>query len=345
MKNTKKIWLVIIIIIFIMFVSLACAKKEEAPEKKEPGKKEEQKAEQAVYVGSDKCYSCHSDVKDMVTVNAHGQAFKPLENYNVSLNENITVYESVKEGEPKKFKLNEAKITGVMSDHYVIGKLEGKYYRLAAVKEENSQWVLKPATAKDLDNDGQEEWVYKDYTCASCHSPGLALDPERETELEPGFSCESCHGPGSIHITTKSKETIKSGENACLSCHTASEPKAEGDILIAQNHYGTRDWFDSNHNNGKPSDCLNCHTAHKTNVEGKMIKADTAQALCSECHGESMDPKEIMWINPTDEYNHFTKDHSFGKYPYESFGDNPETKPVEITNEETISKMKQKLSK
>ena len=342
-KNKKLISVVMVIIAALVIPFMGCAKKDEpAPD----GKKDEEiNQAQAIYVGSDKCYDCHTGIKEEVSANSHGTAFKSLESFNVEIDENIKVYEEVKDGEPKTHSLKAAKIAGVMSDKYLIGTLDDKHFRVAGVKMENGQWKLEPADSKDINNDGTEDWIIKGYTCGDCHSPGLAKGSEQAAKVEPGFGCESCHGPGSIHVTTKAKDAISDGKEACINCHTASEPTVEGEFLIAQNHYGTRSWFDSNHNKGSAADCLTCHTSHSVNSEGKMLKQNSAQEVCGSCHGKAMNAEDFMWINPTDARGHFTKDHSFGKYPYEVYDDDPETKPVEIRNPDTINKMKKKMTK
>lgn len=132
----------IFLILFIFLMAISCAKQEE-PSKDEKKEAEKPNLKQATYVGTEKCSSCHSGIEEMVESNSHGTAFKPLENYNVNSDASIIIYEDIKEGEAKSFKLSEAKIAGVMSDHYVIGLLNGKYYRVAAVHKENENWKLK----------------------------------------------------------------------------------------------------------------------------------------------------------------------------------------------------------
>lgn len=341
MKKNKIIYLILVCFLFFLF-PLSCAKKEE-PTPTKPPIERDPKTDQITYVGHEKCFTCHEQAKDSLANNPHLSAFKSLESFNITIDENIKIYpETATNG----VDLKDAKIAGVMSNSYVIGSINDKYYRLATVKKTDSIWELKPADAKDINNDGTEDWIAKDYKCGICHSPGLTVTPEQKAEgLTPGFSCEVCHGPGSVHISTKSKDAIKNGKESCFNCHSSSEPKVEGDILIAQNHYGTRDWFDSNHNQGKAEDCLTCHTGHSVNAEGKLINKESSQALCSSCHGDKVKVDEIMWINPTDERKHFTKDHSFGKYPYEKLGDKPDTLPTEITNPEVIEAMKKKINK
>lgn len=185
------------------------------------------------------------------------------------------------------------------------------------------------------------DWKQAD-TCAECHSPGLVAEGLGVKNLEPGISCETCHGPGSIHAQTKRKETISINQNACITCHTLGQPSEtkDGSSLIAENHYGTRNWFASDHYTSGYVNCLNCHTSHEVNQEGLMLKG-TFTENCASCHkNETFDIEEIMWKNPTDLHSHITRDHSFGAIPYEKIGDNPETKEVEITDPTTIKKLK-----
>jgi hypothetical protein len=67
----------------------------------------------------------------------------------------------------------------------------------------------------------------------------------------------------------------------------------------------------------------------------------TFEENCAKCHkGETFNIDEIMWKNPSDPYNHITRDHSFGAFSYDKLGDNPETKEIEITDLTTVRKLK-----
>ncbi|MGI6227023.1 MAG: cytochrome c3 family protein [Peptococcales bacterium] len=316
------------ILIFLLILTMGCMKKGE------------QNLDQAVYVGSGKCTDCHREIKNHIGANPHWTAFKPWKDYKISIDQTRKIYTDDNEGNSRSYSLGETQIVGVMSDYYVVGKLDDKLYRVAAIKKENDKWQIEPAALKEIN--GQKEWVIRDYTCGKCHSPGLDRDTGFLTG-EPGISCEICHGPGSIHVTTRAKNAIKPGQESCLNCHTSSEPGVKGEILIAQNHYGTRNWFDANHNSGNPADCLKCHTAHETNNEGKLLKKASTQEVCNSCHSREINADEIMWVNPTDAYGHFSKDHSFGRYRYEDYDDDPNTQELEIKNAETIKNMKSKL--
>ena len=46
-----------------------------------------------------------------------------------------------------------------------------------------------------------------------------------------------------------------------------------------------------------------------------------------------------------DPYNHITRDHSFGVISYPSVGDDPNTKPVEITKRDTIEHLEKYMKK
>jgi len=237
-----------------------------------------------------------------------------------------------------------------MMDHYVISEIDNfslDLYRVAAIEKTDKGFEFKPAKYKDYNQDGTEDWGAKGYSCASCHSPGLAAEGPGANLLEPGISCESCHGPGGIHAQTKKPETIGINKDACITCHTLGEPEEakDGEFLIAENHYGTRNWFASDHYTSGYVDCLTCHSPHSVNEQGIMLQG-TFEENCASCHkDENFNIDEVMWKNPTDPYNHITRDHSFGVFSYEELGDNPETKEVEITNPSVINKMKSLMEK
>ncbi|RYD03337.1 hypothetical protein N752_21125 [Desulforamulus aquiferis] len=230
-----------------------------------------------------------------------------------------------------------------MLDHYVVSKINGipGFHRVAALEKTDTGYELHPLELKD---GNEKEWVAKSYSnCVACHSPGLGVKGAGANRLESGLSCETCHGPGAVHAQTKKPETIIANQDACIKCHTLGEPTQakDGDFLIADTHYGVRNWFISDHYTSGYLDCLSCHTPHSTNKQGNMLKQDSFKDNCATCHGRmKFNQDEIMWKNPTDPRGHFTRDHSFGKLLYDDLGDNPETKEIEITNPEAIKTIK-----
>jgi len=77
-----------------------------------------------------------------------------------------------------------------------------------------------------------------------------------------------------------------------------------------------------------------------------LLKKDNPADICLTCHADKKyEPTKIMWKNTTDANGHITADHSFGVMPYESFGDDPATKPVEIKTQATVDMVKKALPK
>ena len=299
--------------------------------------------ENASYIGSDACISCHQNIGEHYGMTTHAKAFSSLDKYPVNWDQKVTIWASAEGEEPKSTELNLRNSLGVMLDHYVVSKIDGVpgFQRVAALEKTDAGYELHAIETKD---GNEKEWVAKSYSnCVDCHSPGLGVEGVGAKNLKSGgISCETCHGPGAVHAQTKKPEAIVANQDACIACHTLGEPEKakEGDFLLADTHYGVRNWFVSEHyTNGL--DCLSCHTPHSTNKQGDMLKQDSFKENCATCHGRAnFNQDKIMWKNPTDLRGHFTRDHSFGKLLYEDLGDDPETKEIEIKNPEAIETIK-----
>ncbi|AQS58062.1 multiheme c-type cytochrome [Desulforamulus ferrireducens] len=300
--------------------------------------------ENAAYIGSDACISCHQNIGNHYDMTKHAKGFNSLDKYPVNWNQEVTIWASAEgEEELKSAKINLKNSLGVMLDHYVVSKIEGipGFHRVAALEKTDNGYELHPIDIKD---GNEKEWVAKSYSsCVDCHSPGLGVEGAGAKKVNAGISCETCHGPGSVHAQTKKPEAIIANQDACIKCHTLGKPTQakDGDYLLADTHYGVRNWFISDHYTSGYVNCLSCHTAHRTNKQGNMLKQDSFKENCATCHGRAkFNQDEIMWKNPTDLRGHFTRDHSFGKLLYKDLGDNPETKEIEITNPEAIKTIK-----
>lgn len=311
------------------------------------------------YVGDDTCTPCHEGKSTAYHTTQHAKAFKPLSAYSVTNPGSITVYDAVNKEKPTSAQLDlskEGNVYGVMMDEYVIASVPGfteKVYRVAKVHKVGDKWEIQAAKEVvdadkkpvDSDKDGKPDWSAESYSCGKCHSPGIEVSSKTL-----GVSCESCHGAGSAHVTAaqdKKKGTIvvPDSEN-CLTCHKSNPSKdAKTGVLIANNHYGTRNYSVSKHaNSGQMKSCLTCHGAHKPNASGELLLEDKAADICMSCHADKKyDPAKLMWKNPTDERGHFSADHSFGAIKYEDTGDDPKTKPIEITKPESIELLKKAI--
>lgn len=302
----------------------------------------------ATYVGDDACKACHAkaDTAYHATKHAAG-ALKAITDYKLTseLPKDIALFDGADKTstKPTKFDLSTAKIYGVMMNEYVLAEVPGfktKLYRVAKLEKNGDKYDVKAAKSVDVDKDGKEDWQAADgESCAKCHAPGVLV-----ASPTPGISCESCHGAGSNHIaaaTDKKKGTIVAQASSmlpntetCLSCHQSDPTKDDKGTILANNHYGTRNWFAAKHaTNGQLTGCMVCHNPHKANAKGQLLRKDNAADICVACHaGAKIDVAKLMWKNTTDERGHLTADHSFGALKYEDMGDDAATKTIEIKN-------------
>lgn len=343
MKRNRMI--LTICVLLIMLVVIGCKPSAPAP----PPDTSDQAPITAKYVGTDSCKSCHSGAHKGFTKTPHYNTFKPLSEYNITdLPKEITIFDTANTENPASTTIDLSTVSGVMSDHYVVASIpetagfSNPTYRVAAVHKEGDSWALEPASIGDYNKDGKEDWGASNYTCGSCHSPGLG-----QSDKEATIGCESCHGPGGNHVQAEEKAgTMKVSQDACYDCHTSDPVKNNDGVWEANNHYGTRNYFASKHADSRQTnDCLACHTPHSVNKNGQtVIGDDPVKDNCKKCHTQNFNLDSLMWKNSSDLRSHFTKDHSFGAMPYEDYGDNKETKPLEITNDNLVKIIEEKLS-
>ena len=336
----KHLLLLLGVFLIMSFALIGC--QEQAKPPGQPPAGQPPAAAAAAYVGSDSCEYCHSKAHTAFTKTQHYNTFKPLSAYNVSnLPGEITIFDTAVKENPPSATINLADSYGVMSDSYVVAPVPAtagfanEVYRVAGLEKEGDKWVLKPARTGDFNKDGTEDWGGANYSCGSCHSPGLG-----KSDKEMTIGCESCHGPGSVHVQAENKSgNMIVSQDACMACHPSYPSKNDEGVWEANNHYGTRNYFVSKHaTSDQLNNCLSCHTAHRVNSEGKTIVGNNVVAdNCSKCHqGVKFNLDALMWVNPSDKYGQFSKDHSFGNMPYEELGDKEGTKAVEITNPDFV---------
>jgi predicted CXXCH cytochrome family protein len=305
----------------------------------------------AKYVGSETCKACHTDTAKDFAMTKHAQAFKPISAFPTDkpLSE-VTIFDQSNTEKAVSTKIDLSKVKGVMMDHYVVTDIpkdagfKAPVYRVAALQHNGDKYEVIAAKEVDMDKDGKNDWAAAEFTCGTCHAPGIGTGAK-----DLGVSCESCHGAGSNHVEAEEKAGSykKVSTNSCLTCHpTAPVKDAKTGTYSVQNHYGTRNYFAAEHSTMN-KDCLACHTTHKANAKGQMLVKDDAKAVCASCHsGKNFDPEQMMWKNPYDPYGHVSKDHSFGAIKYEDLGDDPNTKnAIEIKNQKIIDLIKEKFPK
>lgn len=301
----------------------------------------------ATYVGEKTCITCHSDVGNSFMTTSHANDFKSLSAYTLDKDYSVKLFDAENKDKAVSADVKIAPDTtvGVMMDHYIIAKapsgFKEKYYRIGALKKlDNGKYSISPATTGDFDKDGKsDDWGASDYSCSSCHSPGLAAGTE-----DVGMTCESCHGPGSNHITaTQKKGSYPITARTCLTCHPLEPAKdATTGAIQAQNHYGTRGFYASKHYTSQQvNSCLTCHDPHKANQSGMMLLKDQPLDICKTCHA-NLDQNtfnSIFWKNPVDPHGHTTADHSFLNIKLSDYTIDQKAKTMTLNNN-MVNKLK-----
>jgi predicted CXXCH cytochrome family protein len=343
--KTKRILLSLAIIALLSAVLVGCNQANQQPSTPTtPTEQQTTPKQTAQYVGSQSCQGCHGEYHTNYSKTNHAGAFKPLSDYPLDKPAGqITLFDASTPDAPKSATVdlsNKDIVYGVMVDDYIIGKapegFKDKIYRVAKLEKSGDKWAIHPAKDVDVNKDGTKDYTAETFSCGNCHAPGIGIGSK-----EYGINCESCHGPGGNHVSAADKKgTMISAvaKDACNSCHASNPSKNAQGVWLANTHYGTRNYFANKHSSSAMlNNCQTCHGSHNVNASGSLLRTDKPQDLCAKCHATSkFDPDKLMWKNPTDPRGHFTKDHSFGKIPYEDLGDDPKTPDIEITNQKVI---------
>lgn len=200
MNRKAKFIVLLFTILALALVLTACgttqtAKQPEPP--KEPAK-EQPKVEQASYVGSQACKTCHAEKYNDVQGTLHVKKVQDPKT------PNAIIADFNKEGNPLA-------LTGKKKEDIVFIIGAGEWKQRYAVKEGDKtvilpkQWITKTKVWEDYNPSG---WKDKDYVekCIGCHAVGY--DPATNKWTEGGVSCESCHGPASNHVKSVKKADI-----------------------------------------------------------------------------------------------------------------------------------------
>lgn len=234
-------------------LSIACSGPQEPPAADKP--ESTAAKQQASYVGSEECESCHAEQFAAWRNSHHDLALQPVSGSSV-----LAAFPP--EDTTAPFKREDiAFVFGVAPlQQYLIPSDGGR------LQSHPTAWDSRPADAggqrwfelydSNLPPGDPLHWTGRannwNATCADCHSTGVAknynaLTNSYETtwELED-VACEACHGPASIHVethvdsqpsATENKSTPvalldlgsqDSQINACAPCHSRRSPLAEG---------------------------------------------------------------------------------------------------------------------
>ncbi len=120
--------------------------------------------------------------------------------------------------------------------------------------------------------------VIKTAQCLSCHQDSRVVPFwDLSRHKANGISCSDCH---SVHSGTKNN--LQTTQPAlCYTCH----PGIRGQ-MNKQSHHPVREGL---------MKCTQCHDQHGGSGQ-KMLKADTVNELCFQCHAEKRGP--FLWEHP-----------------------------------------------
>lgn len=255
----------------------------------------------AEYIGSRECTSCHRDVGRTFEETPHGMALVDVTSDKEFILADFSTGEGVRmipDGdEARAFTADDiAYVMGREAQIYVMEIDRGEYKILPAEWDGKEWHALNLAATWD---DAAYDWGTE---CASCHTTGFVEGRARWEE--EGVQCEACHGPGSVHadeaddaggsINESEMEAIRAAINVnpdaevCGQCHSREE-NGNGDEWWITGHARLpnmqyNEWAESGHahalDNLKNSDyatdeCLICHSADYRIVQEMIERRET----------------------------------------------------------------------
>jgi len=213
----------------------------------------------ASFVGSEKCKTCHKDEHDTWKHSLHSKMIQ-----NISNDPSVVVADFSKLPKDADFTLKDAIYTvgSKFKQRYMIpAKINGKDdFRLG-----NYQWNSE--TKKWQGYKAYKSW-YKDAylhdnrdfptsnACDGCHFTGYMSIGKR---VEPAISCESCHGPGSKHVedadnpvyVASMSDPIRTNE-VCMQCHMRNRDKRLDANITVKDLWGSAQDYPAGYEAGKP---------------------------------------------------------------------------------------------
>jgi DmsE family decaheme c-type cytochrome len=111
-------------------------------------------------------------------------------------------------------------------------------------------------------------------TCLTCHEKANQQSWLSGAHARRNVACTACHSVHDYQSPTGQLKTARDPET-CATCHKAERAKS-----LRTSHHPVRE--------GKMS-CSSCHNPHEGQVP-KMLRADTVNELCYQCHTEKRGP-------------------------------------------------------
>jgi len=111
-------------------------------------------------------------------------------------------------------------------------------------------------------------------TCLECHEKSNQANYRASMHDRRNVACTSCHSAHSYKSVKAQLKTVQDSDT-CFTCHKSERAKS-----MRTSHHPVRE--------GKMG-CTSCHNPHDGSRE-KMIKADSVNDLCYNCHTEKRGP-------------------------------------------------------
>jgi predicted CXXCH cytochrome family protein len=191
--------------------------------------------EDAQYVGSEKCGTCHVTEHKVWKTTNHAKMIKDVTK------------------DPSAIVAHQEHKTGPLSFESIKYTVGGNQWKQRYMREDFSfatiQWNVKTKEYTPWNISGSHSW-YRD--CGGCHSTGFKRTSDMEpidspqkyakakfsgTYAELNIGCEACHGPGSNHVNAPSKNNIVNPAkltqqlsiSVCAQCHTVFDKPKDAD--------------------------------------------------------------------------------------------------------------------
>jgi len=260
-----------------------------------------------VYVGSDRCKSCHLEHFDswMMTLHSRmlGDARKDKDVIIADLNPDV-IRADLAKLQNLKVKPEDFYIPKPEEVLYTIGSQWKQRY----IVEKNGMLVIAPIQY----NSDTGRWVnYNEATwdksswilkCGGCHATGVDL---AKNTFEPSVGCEACHGPGSWHtalpkaqvfdkratIVNPAKLTSGVAAQICGSCHnrgkSTKNDKAEWPVgylpgKALETYFKSTSFAGGDAQHLYGNEFSKAH--HQQYIDWKQSKHFAEGVMCTSCH-------------------------------------------------------------
>jgi predicted CXXCH cytochrome family protein len=277
--------------------------------------------QEAEYLGSDECSSCHRAISRAHAETNHALALqdvgrdrdKDLILADFDQGDDVRLVQFPGEDTPRPFTAEDIEFTvgaGRYAQRYLY-EIDRNEYAVLPAEWDVAAQAWRPLKLAEAWPDPAYDWATR---CAGCHTTGL--DVERGRWDDDGVQCEACHGPASVHVElardagrNPTEEelgqihaaiTLSPDAQICGQCHSQGTDADDihaypttyrpGNTLVQEDGFSLFDdsvagvWWGSGHghrNNMQYNEWL--ASKHAESLE-TMKASENAQDACLECH-------------------------------------------------------------